>query len=356
MRVGLVCSYSLTVPGGVQGQVLGLARSLRALGHSTRVLAPCDGPPREPGITPLGRSVPVAANGSIAPIAPHPAAALRTIRALRDEDFDVVHVHEPLAPGPTLTALLAARAPLVGTFHREGAGAAYKWLGPIGARLARRLDIRCAVSEAALATASAALGGTYEAVFNGVEVERFAKAEAWPTESPTILFLGRHEDRKGLEVLLAAAAELPADVRIWIAGKGPQTDELRARTADDARIEWLGRISDAERAARLRGAHVFCAPSRFGESFGIVLLEAMAAQVPIAASNLPGYRRVAEADEHALLVPPDDPAALAHAIRRLLTDGSLAERLRSAGQARAAEFSMDLLAERYLDLYANLRQ
>ncbi len=356
MRVGLVCPYSLTVPGGVQGQVLGLARALRGLGHSAQVLGPSDGPPREPGITPLGRSVPVAANGSIAPLAPDPAAALRTIRALRDEDFDVVHLHEPLAPGPTLTALLAAKAPLVGTFHREGAGVAYKWLGPVASRLARRLDVRCAVSEEARATASNALGGTYEAVFNGVDVDRFAKAEAWPTEVPTIFFIGRHENRKGLDVLLAAAAELPADVRIWIAGLGPQTEALKAKTAGDDRIEWLGRISDEERGARLRGAHVFCAPSRFGESFGIVLLEAMAAQVPIAATDLPGYRRVAEPDEHALLVAPDDPSALAHAVRRLLTDGSLAERLRGAGQARAGVFSMDRLAERYLELYANLRQ
>ena len=351
MRVGLVCPYSLTVPGGVQGQVLGLARSLRTLGHSVQVLAPCDGAPPDVGVTPLGRSVPVAANGSIAPLAPDPAAALRTIRALRDEDFDVVHLHEPVAPGPSLTALLFASAWRVGTFHRQGSGLDYRLFGPIAARAARRLDVRCAVSDDAEATASHALGGTYERVYNGIEVERFAKAAPWPTDAPTIFFLGRHEPRKGLDVLLAAAAELPADVRIWVGSSGPQTEELKRTAAGDPRIEWLGRISDDERASRLRGAHVFCAPSRFGESFGMVLLEAMAAQVPIAASALPGYRKVATPSEHALLVPPDDPRALAHAIRRLLTDGSLAERLRTEGAARATEFSMDALAERYVELY-----
>src|SRR5690606_3062639 len=123
VRVGLVCPYSLTIPGGVQGQVLGLARSLRGFGHEVRVLAPSDGPPPDPGVTPLGSSVPTAANGSVAPLAPGPSAQLRTIRALRDEDFGVVHLHEPLAPGPTMTTLLFGSAPMVGTFHAAGVSA-----------------------------------------------------------------------------------------------------------------------------------------------------------------------------------------------------------------------------------------
>lgn len=353
MRVGVVCPYSLTVPGGVPGQVLGLARALRQLGHLVQVLAPTDGAPPVPGVTSVGRSVPFAANGSIAAIAPDPAAAFRTLRAVRDEAFDVLHVHEPLTPGPSLVTLAAGGGvPLVGTFHRDGVSADYRLFGRALRPLVRRLNVRCAVSEDAMATARRVAGdGDYKLLFNGIEVERFAKAVPYPTDAPTILFMGRHEPRKGLDVLLAAAAELPSDVRIWVAGSGPQTEELRARAAGDDRIEWLGRISDEERAARLRGAHVFCAPSRFGESFGIVLLEAMAAQTPIAASDLSGYRRVAEAGEDALLVPPDDPSALAHAIRRLLTDGSLAEQLRGAGEARAAAFSMDGLAERYVELY-----
>ena len=131
MRVGLVCPYSLTLPGGVQGQVLGLARSLRAMGHEARVLGPCDGPPPDVGVTPLGDCVPLAANGSVAPIAPDASCALRTIRALRDEEFDVLHLHEPLVPGPTMTALIAASTPKVGTFHAAGASAPYRWLFPV---------------------------------------------------------------------------------------------------------------------------------------------------------------------------------------------------------------------------------
>ena len=128
MRIGIVCPYSLTVPGGVQMQVLGLARALRRKGHPVRVLAPCDGPPPDAGVTPLGNSLPTAANGSIAPIAPDPAAQLRTIRALRDEEFDLLHLHEPMAPGPAMTALLVKPAPIVATFHRAGESRAYSYL------------------------------------------------------------------------------------------------------------------------------------------------------------------------------------------------------------------------------------
>ena len=145
-------------------------------------------------------------------------------------------------------------------------------------------------------------------MFNGVEVETFSKATPWPTEGPTIFFIGRHEPRKGLAVLLEAMGELPAHVRLWIAGDGPETEQLRQRVAGDARIEWLGRISDEEKAARMRGADVFCAPSLRGESFGVVLLEAMAAETPVVASDLPGYANVAQAGRDALLVPPGSPA------------------------------------------------
>jgi phosphatidyl-myo-inositol alpha-mannosyltransferase len=354
MRIAQVCPYSLTPPGGVQAQVLGLARALRGLGHEVRVLAPCDGPPPDAGVTPLGKSVPLAANGSVAPIAPDPACALRTIRALRDEEFDVVHLQEPLVPGPTVTSLLVSDKPVVGTFHRAGASAAYAAFRPIAKGLARRLAVRCAVSEDARATAVDAVGGEYELVFNGIEVDRFAKADEIHVGSPSILFLGRHEPRKGLGTLLEALAHLPADVQVLVASDGPQTAELQARYAGDTRVQWLGRISDEEKAGYLRGVDAFCAPSLGGESFGVVLLEAMAASAPIVASDLPGYRNVARPDTHALLVPPGDPAALAAALVRVLEDGALRRRLVEAGDARANEFSMDRLAERYLDLYASV--
>ena len=351
MRIGLISPYSLTVPGGVQGQVLGLARSLRALGHEVRVLGPCDGPPPDAGVTPLGRSVPTAANGSVAPLAPDPSAQLRTIRALRDEDFEVVHLHEPIAPGPTMTALLFASAPLVGTFHAAGESAAYRYLGWGLKRMARRLQHRVAVSPDARDLAQAALGGSYELLFNGIEVERFSQGEVHPTDRPTIFFLGRHEPRKGLDVLLGALPDLPDDVRVWVGGDGPQTPELRARYGHDPRVEWLGRISDEERAARMRGCTVYCSPSVRGESFGMVLLEAMAAGCALVASDLDGHRNVATDGVDALLAPVADSLALAKRLREVLEDPVLRAELVAGGRRRADELSMGHLAERYAEIY-----
>jgi len=354
MRIGVICPYSLTIPGGVQGQVLGLARTLRRLGHDTRVLAPCDGPPPDAGVTPLGNSLPTAANGSVAPIAPDVPAQLRTIRALRDEAFDVVHLHEPLCPGPTQTAVMFKSQPLVGTFHAAGGSAAYRWFEPFLRWMSGRLDVRCAVSADAEQMARDALGGEYLLTFNGVEVDAFAKADPSRTDGPTIFFLGRHEPRKGLAVLLEAMTRLPPNIRLWIAGEGPETTTLRDTAAGDPRITWLGRISDEERARRLRGADVFCAPSLHGESFGVVLLEAMAAETAVVASDLPGYANVARADQDALLVPPGDAQALAAALDRVLRDRSLRGQLVSSGEGRAAGFSMDRLAAVYLGLYASV--
>jgi phosphatidylinositol alpha-mannosyltransferase len=354
VRIGLVCPYSLTLPGGVQGQVVGLGTALRNIGVDARVLGPCDGPPPNACVTPLGDSVPMAANGSVAPIAPDLPCALRTIRALRDEGFDVVHLHEPLVPGPTLTALMFTEAPLIGTFHRAGESGLYRAMRPLARWATRRLSVRCAVSEDALATAADALGGSYEQVFNGIELERYAKAVPWPTDGATVLFVGRHEPRKGLAVLLQAMAQLGPDVRLWVAGNGPQTARLQASVASDPRIEWLGRISENEKARRMRAADVFCAPSLEGESFGVVLLEAMAGSAAIIASDLPGYRNVARPGMDALLIPPGDVAALAGALTRLLDDGSLRDRLIASAEGRAAQFSMESLAELYLEMYTRV--
>lgn len=350
-----MCPYSLTVPGGVQAQVLGLARALRAQGHPTRVMAPCDGPPPDAWVTPLGNSIPTAANGSIAPVAPDLPAQLRLMRAANDEDFDVINVHEPLGPGVCVTTCVVKPAPLVGTFHAAGVSGAYRSLGPLVRWLAGRLDLRCAVSDDAEELASTYLRGTYERVFNGIEIPRFAEAVPHPAEDgPTIFFLGRHEERKGLEVLLDAMTDLPRDVRLWVAGEGPDTDMLRRRTSGDPRVEWLGRISDAEKASRMRGATVYCAPSLRGESFGVVLLEAMAAGTPIVASDLPGYRKVTRPGVDAVLTEPGDAAALAEAIRSVVLDPDQVEALVASGRERAEQFSMDRLAERYLELFARV--
>ena len=362
MRIGLVCPYSLTIPGGVQGQVLALARSLRQRGIEARVLAPCDGPPPELFVTALGKSLPTSSNGSVAPIAPDPAAQFRTIRALWDEGFDVVHLHEPLAPGPTLTSLLVKPAPLVGTFHAAGAQPAYTAMGPAVRWGAARLDVRVAVSEDARTLARAHLGGEYRMLFNGIELQRFATARPWPTTGPTVLFIGRHEPRKGLEVLLEAVGSLPADARIWVAGTGPDSAELRARCTDE-RVEWLGRIDDDERDRRMAAATVFCAPSLGGESFWVILLEAMAAGTPVVASDIPGYHGVATApgpdavvpsEPAARLVPVGDTDALAAALREVLTKPAESERLSLLGRRRALSFDMERLTDAYVKIYSDL--
>ena len=351
--------YSLSLPGGVQGQVLGLARELRQRGHQVRVLGPCDGPPPDAGVTPLGNSIPLAANGSVAPIAPDPSAGLRTIRALRDEAFDVIHLHEPLVPGCNMTALLFKACPTVVTFHAAGASASYRYLKPAVRWMATKMDVRAAVSEDAIALARQAIGpdAPVELLWNGVEVRRFAEAEPWADEddakghqTPAILFVGRHEERKGLGVLLEAFSRVTVDAKLWVFGDGPDSAALRAHYTD-GRIQWFGRGPDGQRNRLYRGAAVYCAPSLGGESFGVVLLEAMAAGAAVVASDIDGYRNVATESDHALLVPPNDPAALAEALTRVLRDESLRRKLVAGGRRRAEEFSMANLAARYEELY-----
>ncbi len=349
MRIGIVSPYSLTSPGGVQTQVLGLARALGRLGHQVRVLGPCDGAPPETGVTPLGASIPTFANGSIAPIAPDLACTLRTIRAFRDEEFDVIHIHEPICPGPCQTALFLRNAPIVGTWHAAGGSKAY--LTPGVRWLATRMNVRVAVSTDARDMAREALGGDYEVVFNGIEVESFHNMVATPTSGPTIAYLGRHEPRKGLEVLLQSVASMSTEVTLWVMSDGPQTDELRSRYGTDGRVKWLGGVTDEEKISRLKGADVFCVPSLRGESFGIVLLEGMAAGTPVVASDLPGYRNVAFDGDEAYLVTPGDVEALSSGLKRVLEDKHLASQLSTAGLKRASQFSMARLAEIYVELY-----
>lgn len=354
MRIGLVCPYSISVPGGVQEQVLGLARALRHKGHPTRVLAPADGPPPDGWVTPLDNSIPTAANGSVAPIAPDPSAQLRLIRAVRDEAFDVLHLHEPLAPGACMTAMFLKPVPLVGTFHAAGESASYRYMNRPLRWLVDRLDARVVVSKEAEALASSHLGGTYEHLFNGIEVDRFASVEPWPTTRRTIFFLGRHEPRKGLDVLLAALPHLPDDIDVWIGSDGPDTERLRVDHAGDPRLHWLGRLDDEEKRRRLRAADIFCAPSLRGESFGVVLLEAMAARSAIVAGDLTGYRLVARPDLDGILVPPGDVEALADALNLVLRDETRRTQLIASGIDRAETFSMDRLADEYLRIYEHI--
>ena len=350
----MVCPYSLSVPGGVQAQVMGLARELRKMGIEVRVLAPCDGPPPATFVTPLGNSLPTSANGSMAPLAPDPSCSLRTMRALGDEQFDVLHLHEPFLPGPTHTAMLLHPAPVVATFHAAGVSASYKYLRSIIKPAAENIAHAVAVSKDAAELVRRYIGGSYEILYNGVELDAYRTAPKHPTTGPTIFFCGRHEERKGLDILLQAFRQLEDDVRLWVGSTGPDTVRLRSQFGNDDRIEWLGRLSDADKVARLRGADVFCAPSLYGESFGVVLIEAMAAETPIVASGIDGYRNVATDEVDALLVEPGNVDALAEALQRILTEPGLPALLRKAGAHRAEDFSMTALAEHYADIYLRL--
>ena len=355
LRIGMFSPYSLTVPGGVQAQVLGLASAIRRRGHEVRVLGPCDGPPPASFVTPLGNSLPTAANGSIVPLAPDPAAVLRTVRVLRDERFDVWHIHEPFVPGPTLTALTLHSRPVVATFHAAGRSSGYRVLRNVLAPLMKRIDHAVAVSPDAAALVHEHLGGEFEVLFNGVEGVGTVAPDRDLDGTPSVLFIGRHEERKGLHVLLEAVDQLASMGSVapvcWIIGDGPETPRLRQRYSDPTRFRWFGRVSDTEKAARLKSATVLAAPSLRGESFGIVLLEGMAAGAVVVASDIDGYRNVATNGLDARLVAPGDVAALAAALGELFDDPELRRDLRSAGTRRADGFSMDRLAEIYLERY-----
>jgi phosphatidylinositol alpha-mannosyltransferase len=305
-------------------------------------------------VTPLGQSLPTSANGSVAPLAPDPSAALRTIRALNDEAFDIIHLHEPIVPGPTVTSLLLRLAPTVGTFHAAGDSSSYRVLNKTARWAANHLSARVAVSEAAKELASRYLDGDYQVLFNGIETSRYLKVGAQRETQPTIFFCGRFEPRKGLEVLLGAMKYLPHDFALWIAADGPGINEMHKLYENDHRISWLGRITETDKLDRLARCTVFCAPSLRGESFGIVLLEAMAAAAPLVTTNIDGYRNVATHELDALLVAPGDEEQLATSIIRIVNDPILSKRLVAGGLKRAEDFSMQRLATEYVAIYERL--
>ena len=350
LRVAMVCPYDLSRPGGVQGQALGLSRALRRSGHEVAVLAPDD---RARGwvtaeVFAAGRSVAVRANGSVAPVSVSLLAARRALDAAREWGADVVHLHEPLAPVLGYGFLLAGRWPVVATFHRSGVPRAAPLAAPVTRWMCGRIQVRAAVSEAARRTAAAWCGGSFEVLFNGLDADRFVRARPVESELPAVVFLGRHERRKGLGVLLEAFSSSRLDAALWVIGDGPETATLRARYPESDRIRWLGKLGDEEVAERLRGASVLCAPSLGGESFGMVLLEGMAARCRVVASDIPGYRDAAGG--HATLVPPGDAAALRGALWVALSAPSDAV-ARDAAASYAAQWSMDRLAQRYVEAY-----
>ncbi len=297
MKIAMLSPYALTRPGGVQGQVIGLAHSLRARGHDVTVLGPADaGVPVPEGAGEhfvIGRPTALHSNGSVAPVALWPDAAARVERFVRTGGFDVVHVHEPLAPMAAYGLVLTAPLPMVGTYHRAGVSRWVPLLKPLAGLVGRRMQIRVAVSEAARETGLRSGGGDFEVLFNGVDVARFESAPPRHDEQgrPVVVFLGRHEGRKGLNVLLDAFALLDRPAVLWVAGDGPGSEVQRRRHPESDRVRWLGVLSDDEVASRLAGADVLCAPSLYGESFGMVLLEGMAAGCAVVASDIEGYRR-----------------------------------------------------------------
>ncbi len=360
LRIAMLSPYSLSRPGGVQGQVIGLARSLRAMGHAVTVIGPADeaeGVPEAAGEHVIvGKPTELHSNGSVAPVAFWPHTVARIERVVRRGGFDVAHVHEPLAPMAAYGLVLRAPLPMVGTYHRAGVSRWVPMVKPLAGFVGRRMQVRVAVSDAARETGEKSSGGHFETLFNGVDVDRFAGAEPVHDEQgrPVVLFLGRHEQRKGLNVLLDAFALVERPAVLWVAGDGPAGEVQRRRHPESDRVRWLGTLSDDEVAARLAGADVLCAPSLHGESFGMVLLEGMAAGCSVVASDIEGYR--AASAGHAALVPPADAPALARALGVALADavegsGQSSTEARKAALDHARNWSMDALAERYVEVY-----
>lgn len=356
MRVALVCPYAWDRAGGVQTHVRSLARTLIRRGHDVTVVAP--GERGQDGDVPtiiVGRSVNVPANGSIAPIAFGPRIAAATRAALRDFAPEIVHVHEPLVPSVSLLAVGAVDAAYIGTFHASTPSSlGYAVARPVLERVARGLAVRTAVSDAAATLASRYFPEEYLKTPNGVELQRFGAAPALRrgrNPKPRVLFVGRLDRRKGCEYLIQAMARVrDLDARLVVVGAGPRDRACRAlarRLVVDA--EFLGRVADDHLALRYASADLFCAPNTEGESFGIVLLEAMAAGAPVIASDLPGFREAAQ--QAARFVPVRDAAKLGMAIRAVLTDDDERARLRAAGKERAATLDWERLVMGVEEIY-----
>ncbi|MEX2210629.1 MAG: glycosyltransferase family 4 protein [Gaiellaceae bacterium] len=345
LRVALVCPYAWTIPGGVQTHVAGLAAELRGRGAEVDVLAPADGPVQEPGFVPLGRSLGFSWQGTVTRVALTPAAVARTVRALRRGRYDVVHVHEPMLPAAGLTAVFAARAPVVATFHMTASTALwYRVFLPVVRLAARRLAARIAVSEEARRFAEAVLPGAYRVIPNAIHVADYASSRNGGGP-PRILFVGRPEPRKGLAVLLRAFERLPGEATLDLVG----VDEVAA----GERVRAHGRVSDAERVRLFAEADVLCVPSLGGESFGVVLVEGMAAGLPIVATAIPGYEAVLP-ESAGRLVPPGDEAALADALAELLADPELRARLGEAGRREAARYDWGRVGDELAAVYAEV--
>ena len=361
MRIGMVCPYTWDVPGGVQEHIKDLAEALIGLGHEVSVISPADDDTPLPGyVVPAGRAVPVPYNGSVARLAFGPLSAARVRRWVKEGGFDVLHVHEPAAPSLSLLACWVADGPIVATVHTANPRSRVMHAAYLALQTAlEKISGWIAVSEAARTTLVEHMGGDAVLIPNGVTVSRYEKASplpGWPGEGGVLGFLGRMEEpRKGLDVLLRAfellAAQRPG-LRLLVAGPG-DLDEVRAKVPEAIRdrLILLGQVTQEDKARFYHSVDVFCAPNTGGESFGVVLIEAMAAGAPIVASDLDAFRLVLRDGQAGELFPAGDPAALAAAASRLLDDPSLRARLSAAATDAVRAYDWPMVARDVVKVY-----
>ncbi|WP_402466262.1 glycosyltransferase family 4 protein [Isoptericola aurantiacus] len=363
MRVGIVCPYSFDAPGGVQFHVRDLAEALRTRGHEVSVLAPAGDDTEVPDVvTSAGRAVPVRYNGSVARLAFGPRAASRVRRWIDAGDFDVLHLHEPMTPSVSMLALWVAHGPVVATFHTSQVRSrALQVAFPLLRQSLEKISARIAVSEDARRTLVDHLGGDAVVVPNGVYVDGFdvAPDPRWQgtSEAPTIAFLGRlDEPRKGLQVLAEAAPRILRSVpgaRFLVAGRGDAgRAAAEAALGEHARsVEWLGGVSDADKAALLRSADLYVAPQTGGESFGIVLVEAMSAGTGVVASDLGAFRRVLDDGAAGRLFRTGEPDDLAAAVLAALADPADTQARRERASRFVRHFDWSTVTDQVLAVY-----
>jgi len=360
MRIGMVCPYSFDVPGGVQSHVRQLAEVLRDRGQDVSVLAPSSPHVELPEyVVSAGRAVPIPYNGSVARLQISPAVSGKIRRWLTDGDFDVLHLHEPNAPSVSMWALRIAEGPIVATFHTSTTKSLMlSMFGGLLQPMHEKIIGRIAVSDLARRWQMEALGSDAVEIPNGVDVGAMASApllDGYPRPAKTVLFLGRYDEpRKGMAVLIGALPSLVErfpGLQVLIVGRGNE-DELRSKAGDlAAHLCFLGLVDDGAKASAMRSADVYCAPNLGGESFGIVLVEAMAAGTPVVASDLHAFRRVLRDGEAGRLVAIDDSAALAEGLIAVLDDESLAQRYAAAGAEAVRRYDWPVVANQIMRVY-----
>ena len=362
MKIGLVTPYVYPLPGGVTQHVRYLYENLRLRGHDVRILTSSHGLQRgsEGDVIRLGKGFSMPSNGSVGTITLSPRYVSQARELLDHERFDVLHFHEPFVPFLSLVLLRESQSVNIGTFHAYGGWSpAYEFGSRAMGGYADRLHGRIAVSAAARHFIDRYFPGDYKVIPNGVDAERFRRSvplARWQDGTRNLLFVGRFEPRKGLLDLLKAYRVLRktgCQCRLLVVGGGPQEREARRYVATRrlVGVEFLGRVSDDEKTQLFRTADVFVAPATGRESFGIVLLEAMAAGAPIVASDIHGYKGVLRRGREGLLVPPHEPKQLAASISRILEDRDLAAGMSAAGLVRAEEFSWPRVTAKVDDYY-----